>query len=580
LLDFSVEGFRCFRERADFCEPGHVNVIAGPNNSGKSSLLSVLRRLTTTHFQPVQKYRGVTFLSGDQIQMLRFPPSDVTTGSEKFTITFRQALPGGAVLQGTLAKRIAVRGGVIRILFAPDGQEPADDPPAHRSEPRRRMNEVLNTAARQIVYVPAQRRVEPILHESELQDPEESAFNGSSILPNLLGYANPSREFDPTGMAGRKLTAIEATMASLLGEDVHVIPLPAEREVEITIGGRTVGLRRLGAGLEQLLVLAAAFVEHPDGLLLIEEPENFLHPTLQRRVLEHLLLRTGDSVVTTHSNHLLDVRDARLAYYRTFHKAAGCGVERVSGYRKYEFLWDLGVRPSSLFESNAVLWVEGPSDAILLRAWLAFLPEAESLIEGIHYTFGFHAGSLLDKFFIDWKDAGATDEQHIVNFCALHPNFFIVADSDGDGTNDFGHDYLRRIAPQAVERGLLWATYGKEIENYLPQAIFRKYLTSRATPRRTADGTPSVDDLRWSPVWRIFNTLCGETAYSSYPNKVTFAEWSACELKALPPTEVLGVFDLATRLKQVVAFIRRASGARADEPSHPEQNGENAGVPP
>lgn len=403
LLDFSVEGFRCFRERADLRDPGHVNVIAGSNNSGKSTLLSVLRRMTTTHFQPVQRYRGVGHTSGDEIDMLRFPPSDVSQGLEGFRFTFHKAIEGGAVLAGTLAQRIPVRGGIIRILFAPMGRELGEDPQAYKDPQRRAMNAVLQTAGRKIVFIPARRRVQPLLHESELEDPEESAFDGAVVLPRLLGYANPSQEFGVVDDARAKLRAIEDTMSSLLDRHVRLTPLPVERDVEVTVAGKTVGLQRLGAGLEQLLVFAVAFVEHRDDLLLVEEPENFLHPTLQRRVLEHLLRRDGDSVVTTHSNHLLDVHDARIVYYRTFHRLGEppqAGVERVSGDRRYDFLWDLGVRPSSMFEANTVCWVEGPSDAILLRAWLSLMPEAADLIEGVHFTFGFHAGSLLDKFFI------------------------------------------------------------------------------------------------------------------------------------------------------------------------------------
>ena len=570
LLDFSVEGFRCFRERADLLDPRHVNVIAGSNNSGKSTLLSVLRRMTTTHFQPVQEYRGLTYLSGDEIQMLRCPPSDVRQGLEKFRVTFYKAVEGGAVLEGTLAQRIPARGGVIRILFAPIGEEPANDPPARRNEPRKAMNAVLQTAGRRIVFIPARRRVQPLLHESDVPDAEESAFDGTAVLPRLLGYTNPSQEFGTVEGARAKLNAIEDTMSSLLDQKVRITPLPVERDVEITVAGKTVGLQRLGAGLEQLLVFSVAFVEHPDDLLLVEEPENFLHPTLQRRILEHLLSRAGDSMVTTHSNHLLDVRDGRIAYYRTFHKPGeppAAGVERVSGDRRYDFLWDLGVRPSSLFEANTVIWVEGPSDAILLRAWLSLMPEASDLVEGVHFTFGFHAGSLLDKFFIDWHDAGKTDEQRIVDFCALHPKFFIIADSDGDGVKAYGHEYLERVAAKADERGVLWATAGKEVENYVPRWLLERYLTTRASPRRDVRGDPSAEEARWKPVWRLMNVLAGQDFLSEYPNKVTFAEWVAEELRALPagrtPDDALGVLDLKPRLSALVAFIRQSNGLDA-----------------
>jgi hypothetical protein len=568
LLDFSVEGFRCFRERTDFRDAGHVNVIAGANNSGKSTLLSVLRRLTTLHFPLVQPYHGIAYVGGDEIDMLRFTPSDVSQGLDGFKFTFHNAIEGGAVIGGTLAQHN--RRGQIRILFAPLGRELREDPQSYNDPLRRTMNAALQSMGQKIVFIPARRRVKPLLHESELAAPDESAFDGGAVLSRLLGYANPSREFGVVDGSKEKLRAIEDTMSWLLDCNVHLTPLPVERDVEVTVAGKHVGLQRLGAGLEQLLVFAVAFVEYPDGLLLVEEPESHLHPSLQRRVLQRLLDRVGPSVITTHSNHLLDVRNERIVYYRTFHRAGEpphAGVERISGDRKYDFLWDLGVRPSSIFEANTVVWVEGPSDAILLRAWLSLMSEARDLIEGVHFVFGFHAGSLLDKFFIEWRDSGKTDDQRIVDFCALHPNFFIVADSDGDCVTKYGHDYLQRIAEKADERGILWATQGKEIENYLPRWLLERYLTTRASPRREIRGEPSPEDAQWKPVWRVMNALAGEDFLSTYPQKVTFAEWVTEQFLSLAEgrtsNDVLGVLDLRPRLLALINFIRKSNGLDA-----------------
>ncbi len=569
LLDFSVEGFRCFRERTEFTEPRHVNVVAGPNNSGKSSLLAVLRRLTTTHYPPAQTYRGSTYFTGDTIQMMLFRPSDITHGQKQFTLTFHQALRGSTLdgvvppavyIRGDQVERVEARGGSLRLTYGlPDAEEATTRRDAHQQT----IDSAFDNSVKNIIHVPTVRHVRPYLHEHEVPDAAEAMFDGSMVLPKLLAYTNPSQEFG-AAVEGIALHNVENTMSGLLGREVRLRPLPVERSVEVTIAGRSVSLQRLGAGVEQLLVLAFALSEYPEALLLIEEPENFLHPTLQRHVLEYLLSRKGDSILTTHSNHLLDVRDGGLAYYRTYVKPDGsAGVERINSLRKYDFLWDLGVRPSSLFESNATIWVEGPSDAILLRAWLSLLPEAVGLIEGVHYTFAFHAGSLLDKFFIDWNEEQAPDEQHIVNFCALHPNFFVVADSDGDGSKQYGHQYLERIAPKAIEKGILWASAGKEVENYLPRSILERYLTSRASPRRVVSGRPTDDDLRFKPIWKLFNVLCGVEAYSDYPNKVAFSEWAASELHGLSPDEALGVLDLRDRLQDIVRFISRASGRMA-----------------
>ncbi len=568
LLEFSIEGFRCFRDRANFDEPRHVNVLAGPNNSGKSSLLAVLRGLTTKNHLPPKVYRGSGASgSADPGHDMRFQRRDVATSVTSFAIMFPRLLGGAAGINETSP--------VVRLQTNPNMPPNDPGPLGLRGDllgdpllsPQdaywKRHAEIwglVNPAIGQILFLPTVRRVGSWLHEDDLPEPREAMFDGSAILSKLLAYTNPSHEHEPDSDSHR-LSGIESTMSSLVGKSVKLRALPVERDVEVSINGRPVALKRLGAGIEQLLILAFAFAEHPEALLLIEEPENFLHPRLQRRVLEHLLVRKGDSIVTTHSNHLLDVRDERLGYYRTYVKPDGTsGLERTNSLRKYDFLWDLGVRPSSLFESNATIWVEGPSDAILLRAWLRLLPEAKGLVEGVHYCFAFHAGSLLDKFFIDWNDEKKPDAQYIVNFCALHPNFFIVADSDGTPERAYGHGYLERIADKAKEKGLLWVTNGKEIENYLPQSVLEAYLTKRASPHKEIKSSPTPNDLRWKPIWKILNILCGQDFYSDYPVKVAFAEWAASELAPLESDAALDVLDLRARLRELVAFVWRASG--------------------
>ena len=561
FLDYTVEGFRCFRDLTEFRQPRRVNVICGPNNSGKSTLLLPLRRITTAHHPVERPYHGRSYLGGDQVDELRFKPKDISHESQTFKIVFHQAIDGDAVL--------VQRAGARSLEFGHPNILPMKDADEQTRQARNKMCTAIAEHGRSIVYIPATRRVQPILHEGEVKSAGESIFDGSQILPKILEYANSPKE-GTSRHDGRhpKLVAIEERMSTVLAQRVQLHPLPAEKDIELTIDGRHVALSRSGTGIEQLLVLCVAIVEYPNFLLLIEEPENFLHPTLQRRVMQQLLQREGDAVVTTHSNHLLDIRDDRIAYYRTFMKSGespSAGVERIDSQRKYQAIWDLGVRPSSLFESNATIWVEGPSDAIYIRTWLSLLPAANGLIEGIHYTFAFHAGALLDKFFVD-PDGGnqMPDSRHIVDFFALHPNFFIVADSDGDGSKALGHPYLQRLVDQPRIPDVLWVTCGKEIENYLPPWVLGRYLETRASPRLPVVTLPSPEESRWTPFWKTINTIANTEVRNECPNKVEFAEWACGQLRPQPEGEdPLDVFDLRGQLERMVAFIRRATGEDA-----------------
>lgn len=70
------------------------------------------------------------------------------------------------------------------------------------------------------------------------------------------------------------------------------------------------GLRRylesFGTGIHQLVILCFAVSLKTKHIVCIEEPESFLHPTLQRRFLDFLRKTENTYFLSTHSNVFLD----------------------------------------------------------------------------------------------------------------------------------------------------------------------------------------------------------------------------------------------------------------------------------
>ena len=57
FLRLTLERFRCFYDKVDFTDPAHVNVVVGPNNSGKTTLIQAL---STWHFA-LRKWKALKY---------------------------------------------------------------------------------------------------------------------------------------------------------------------------------------------------------------------------------------------------------------------------------------------------------------------------------------------------------------------------------------------------------------------------------------------------------------------------------------------------------------------------------------
>jgi hypothetical protein len=182
--------------------------------------------------------------------------------------------------------------------------------------------------------------------------------------------------------------------------------------------------------------------------------------------------------VTTHSNHILDAVGEDIRLVRISQGEDRRSIVQPIGSQVLEALRDLGVRPSSLDEANAVLWVEGPSDAIYLRHWLSRW--GPKFIEGVDFVFAFHAGTLLHH---------STEKRSVESVSVIgeiNPNYFLVLDKDPNEHGEPGHAY----AQPWIKHGCSWITEPKEIEGYLSDAAlldaFKKPTSSKASDTATS----------------------------------------------------------------------------------------------
>jgi putative ATP-dependent endonuclease of the OLD family len=315
-------------------------------------------------------------------------------------------------------------------------------------------------------------------------------------------------------------------------------------------GGQPVRLSQSGSSLKSIFIILATLRLNPivedaakleNNVFCVEEPENNLHPSLLRRLLEFLAVRRAETnsslLITTHSSAAIDWATRR-DDAATYHVRRSRGVSSVAEAREYlalrDLLEDLDIRASEILQANGVIWVEGPSDRLYVRRWLDVASNG-ALREGVHYSIMFYGGKLLSHL----TALPPAEAQQAISLLRLNRNLVAIIDSDrrwlknGKFRADL-NDTKRRIMAEAESvGGLVWLTAGKEIENY---------LSDRILAGLTGGSVKKVDKFHSVP----------DRLVKHVGDKISLAH-EAAELTTEPDLDVL---DLRDRIAELLKRVR------------------------
>lgn len=244
--------------------------------------------------------------------------------------------------------------------------------------------------------------------------------------------------------------------------------------------GETYPLSKCGSGLKTIILVLLNLLIIPKTddykdkriVFAFEELENNLHPALQRRlfkfIYDYAVEKDISIFLTTHSHVAINFFSSKdkADHSQIFHVVKDeniSSIQIVNNYiDKIKILEDLDVRASDLFQSNGIIWVEGPSDRVYIKKWLEIFCDCK-YEENNHYQFLYYGGKLLYHF------TAENEIKDLINILTTNHNSAIVIDSDKKSKNAKINDTKKRIRTEFENNNLFcWITKGKEIENYLP----------------------------------------------------------------------------------------------------------------
>lgn len=357
------------------------------------------------------------------------------------------------------------------------------------------------------VYIPVLRGLRPITSDhtdlykeritidyfrddSALVSPE--IFTGLSLyqrLTEMLLGGNQDRKIISDYQSFISKTLFE-------GKPIALIPNPHSNAVVVKIGKeREQPIFHLGDGIQSAIILSfLPYITKESTFFFIEEPELYLHPGLQRKILEFFnSLHRHMFFLTTHSNHFLDltidIKDVSIFTFRKQLKQQDTDDDELSPTFIMELVNSgdrsslelLGVRNSSVFLVNATIWVEGVTDRWYLRkmldAYVQFLEENGGLKlrieEDVHYSFVEYAGSNITHWsFLE-------EEERPIEVERLCSRAMVVIDRDGNTKLQRKEELAKILGERLVILPC------REVENLLPYSVIKQVVMEyEKSPKR------------------------------------------------------------------------------------------------
>jgi hypothetical protein len=348
----------------EFVLPGHV-VLAGPNNTGKTTVLQAIAAWSLAlgrwkQLNDFQRHGG--HYTKAPIARQTFSAVPLRTFDLLWQDRdYHHTRPVEIEIQS------ATGGWTVAMELAPDTTEQIFVRPLPGAAP-----DVVRNADLTTVFVPAMSGLgteEPVYTRPKVDQLLGQAKPGDVLRNLLVEAAGSDRAWYALEASIRRLFAFELAPPDATGP--HILAEYREKP-----GGPALDIASAGSGFQQVLMLLAFLLTRPGAVLLLDEPDAHLHVILQDAIYSELRTvaaqQRSQLVIATHSEVIIDAVEPReLCVIFDKPRLLATTEERARLIESLRVLSHTDIMQAQA--APGVLYLEDYPDLEILRAWARVL---------------------------------------------------------------------------------------------------------------------------------------------------------------------------------------------------------------